>query len=128
MRATTPELMYEVLAAAFNAADLEQVLTLYEADAALVAQPGQVIAGTDQIRAAVEGFLALNGHYVVELRDVVRAGDLALASARWSLAAAGADGQPIALTGISADVLRRQADGAWRYVIDQPWGDQMTAL
>ena len=37
MRATTPELMYQVLTDAFNAGDLEQMMTLYEADAALVA-------------------------------------------------------------------------------------------
>jgi hypothetical protein len=26
------------------------------------------------------------------------------------------------LTGHNADVLRRQSDGAWRFVIDNPWG------
>ena len=56
-----------------------------------------------------------------------RASDLALASAKWSVSGTGPDGQPITLGGVSADILRRQADGSWRYVIDQPWGDQMTA-
>ena len=127
MLASTPELMYQVFADAFNSGDLERLLTMYEADAALVAQPGQVLAGTDQVRAALQGFLALNGQLRMEPTAVVQTGDLALASARWSLAGSGPDGQPISLGGISADVLRRQADGAWRYVIDQPWGDQMTA-
>jgi ketosteroid isomerase-like protein len=26
------------------------------------------------------------------------------------------------LTGHNADVLRRQEDGSWRFVIDNPWG------
>jgi ketosteroid isomerase-like protein len=28
----------------------------------------------------------------------------------------------VTLTGHNADVLRRQADGSWRFVIDNPWG------
>ncbi len=126
MRATTPELMYRVFTDAFNTGDLDRMLTLYEADAALVAQPGQVLAGTEQIRAALQGFLALNGRLSMEPGVVVQTGELALASTRWSLAGSGPDG-PINLAGTSADVLRRAPDGGWRYVIDQPWGDQMTA-
>jgi ketosteroid isomerase-like protein len=28
----------------------------------------------------------------------------------------------VTLTGQNADVLRRQPDGSWRFVIDNPWG------
>jgi len=34
----------------------------------------------------------------------------------------GPDGKPVTLAAKSADVLRRQADGTWRFVIDNPWG------
>ena len=127
MRATSPEQMYQVLADAFNTADLPRLMTLYESNAALVAQPGQVIAGTEQIRAALQGFLDLNGRISVQIKEVVQSGDLALACTSWSVSGTGADGQPVTLAGISTDVLRGQADGDWRYAIDQPWGDQMTA-
>ena len=30
--------------------------------------------------------------------------------------------EPVSLASRSADVLRRQADGSWRFVIDNPWG------
>jgi ketosteroid isomerase-like protein len=31
-------------------------------------------------------------------------------------------GEPVRLEARNADVLRRQADGNWRFVIDNPWG------
>jgi ketosteroid isomerase-like protein len=40
----------------------------------------------------------------------------------WSFEAAGPDGEPVRLAARNADVLRRQADGTWRFVIDNPWG------
>ena len=32
------------------------------------------------------------------------------------------DGEPVRLASKNADVLRRQPDGTWRFVIDNPWG------
>ena len=39
-----------------------------------------------------------------------------------AVAGTGPDGQRVSLTGQSADVLRLQSDGSWRFVIDNPWG------
>jgi ketosteroid isomerase-like protein len=52
------------------------------------------------------------------------AGDLAYLSNAWSLNGTGPDGNPVALGATTAEVARRQADGTWRYVIDNAWGDQ----
>ena len=35
---------------------------------------------------------------------------------------AGRDGSEVRQTGRTTDVLRRQEDGVWRLVIDNPWG------
>jgi ketosteroid isomerase-like protein len=53
---------------------------------------------------------------------VLEASDLALVTAVWSFTGAGSDGELVNLAAKSADVLRRQADGSWRFVIDNPWG------
>ncbi len=34
----------------------------------------------------------------------------------------GEDGKPVTLASQAKDVVRRQADGSWRYVIDNPFG------
>ena len=40
----------------------------------------------------------------------------------WSFDGTGPDGEPVHLSSKNADVLRRQADGTWHFVIDNPWG------
>jgi ketosteroid isomerase-like protein len=40
----------------------------------------------------------------------------------WSFDGTGPDGEPVRLAARNADVLRRQTDGTWRFVIDNPWG------
>jgi ketosteroid isomerase-like protein len=40
----------------------------------------------------------------------------------WSFEGTGPDGEAVRLAARNADVLRRQADGTWRFVIDNPWG------
>jgi hypothetical protein len=47
--------------------------------------------------------------------------DLALVIGDWSFNGTGPDGEPVPLAARNADVLRRQTDGTWRFVIDNPW-------
>jgi hypothetical protein len=49
--------------------------------------------------------------------------ELAYLANTWSLAGTGPDGDPVVLGATTAEVARRQADGSWRYVIDNAWGD-----
>jgi len=31
-------------------------------------------------------------------------------------------GNEVSFAGITAEVVRKQADGTWKYIIDDPWG------
>jgi ketosteroid isomerase-like protein len=70
----------------------------------------------------LEGFMAMKGKLDLKVTRVLKASDLALVVTVWSFAGTGPDGQPVKLATSSADVLRCQADGSWRIVIDNPWG------
>jgi len=59
MPATQQEAMPATFEQAFNTGDINQVLELYESDAVLVPEPGQVVHGTPAIREVLSGFLAL---------------------------------------------------------------------
>ena len=124
MPATTPEQIHRLFEDRFNAGDLDGLMELYEPDAALIAQPGSVAHGGEQARAALQGFLALKGHITLDTKLVVTVGELAYLANTWSLSGTGADGNPVVLGATTAEVARRQADGSWRYVIDNAWGDQ----
>jgi uncharacterized protein (TIGR02246 family) len=122
MPATTPEEIHRLFQDAFNAGDIDGLMALYEPDAAVIPQPGSVVHGTEQVRAGLQAFLALQGRITLDTKLVVTVGDLTFLSNTWSLTGTGPDGKPLTMGATTAEVVRRQADGTWRYVIDNVWG------
>ena len=64
----------------------------------------------------------MKGKLDLNVTRVLEVSDLALVTTAWSFVGTGPDGDAVKLAAKSADVLRRQADGSWRFVIDNPWG------
>ncbi len=121
MPVRNPEEMHRAWSEAFNGGDVEALVALYEPDAALMGRARKPVTGHAAIRAAYTGLLASKPRIAVRATGTVRAGDLALTYGEWTLTRAGAEGRPVEMSGRSAEVLRRGADGAWRYVIDDPY-------
>ncbi len=117
MPARTPEETHALIAAAFAAADLDGFADLYEPDATMVVPPeGHTVTGRDAIRAAVEPTFALRPTADIEVVGKLEADGLALTHARWRIT--GADGEE--MSGRGTIVSRRQPDGSWRIVLDNP--------
>ena len=125
MPATEPEQIHRLFEQAFNTADLEGLMALYEPEATLVPQPGAVAEGSAAIRESLRWFLDRKGQITLDTKLVLRVGELAYLSNRWSLTGGTMpDGSPAELAATTAEVARRQPDGTWLYVIDNAWGDQ----
>ncbi len=122
MSARTPEEMPRLWAENLIAGDLDALVALYEADATLVAQPGEVVTGIEAIREVLSGLIAMRPTFNIEGRKVLQTGDIALSFADWTLAGTDPNGETIEMAAQTSDVLRRQPDGSWRFVIDNPWG------
>lgn len=122
MPANKPEEAVQAFFDAFNRGNLEAVIALYEPKAKLVTQPGQIAEGHAAIREALSGFLAMKPTLTPGKRVLVAAGDIALSVVNWTLKGTGPDRAPVQMEGTTSDVLRKQADGTWRFVIDNPWG------
>jgi uncharacterized protein (TIGR02246 family) len=123
-RATSPQHVFEQISRHVNAGDLEALLGLYEPEAAFVPRPGVVIDGLEAIRGALERILATNPTMSGEVQRVVGTNEVALVFNRWRLEGARSDGSPVEMSGLSADVVRRQPDDSWRVLIDDPWGGE----
>jgi ketosteroid isomerase-like protein len=95
---------------------------LYESKAAFATQPGSLAHGPAGVREALTGFVSMKGKLDLEVTRVLEVDDLALVVGVWSFSGTGPDGEPVQLAAKNADVLRRQTDGTWRFVIDNPWG------
>lgn len=121
MSVRTPEEMHPAFTAAFNARDLDALMELYEDNAVITPQPGMIVTGLPGIREALGGFLGLNGPITMTTKTIIPAGDLMLLHAEWTVDGKGPDGTPIVLSARSSEVIRRQADGHWLYIIDNPY-------
>jgi uncharacterized protein (TIGR02246 family) len=123
-RLGTPEQVLQSVVDGINRGDLDALMNLYEPHAAFAAQPGRLAHGVPGVRDALTAFTAMKGRLELDVTRVLEAGGLALVAGVWSFAGTGPDGEPVKLNGHNADVLRRQTDGTWRFVIDNPWGTE----
>ncbi|WP_214405055.1 YybH family protein [Pseudonocardia lacus] len=92
-----------------NAGDVEGLVALYEPDAVLAFPPGSLASGHAQIRAVYERFVAAAPVLVPgRQHPALVSGDLALTASTLT-------------TGeVTVEIARRQPDGTWRWVVDQP--------
>ena len=120
MSARTPEEIHALIAAALNAGDRDAFTTLHEPMATVVVPPdGRRVTGADAIRDAIAPILALRPAMRIEVVDKIQSDGLALTQGRWTLS--GHDGHElIAMSGLGTMVSRRQPDGSWRIVLDNP--------
>ena len=118
MGAKDPAEMPRLVDERFNAGDVDQFLELYEDGAAFLPPGGEVLRG-DAMRQAIEGFLATGAKLVHSEAQVIEVDEIALITSPWTLSGGTApDGTPVEMSGTVHAVVRRQADGTWRVVID----------
>jgi uncharacterized protein (TIGR02246 family) len=121
MSASSPQQIHARIAQAFNDGDLDAFTDLYEEDATVVAPPeGTHVHGRTAIRAATEPIFALRPRAEITVVEKVANGSLALTHARWQVDGTDADGEPVHLSGRGTIVSRRQPEGGWRIVLDNP--------
>jgi uncharacterized protein (TIGR02246 family) len=117
-----PEEVLNSIVEGINTGNLDSLMMLYESDACFASQPGQLAKSPETIRQSLRSFIDMNGKLDLKVKRVLQTGDLALVTTEWSFSGTGPDGSPVNMAAKSADVLRHQADGTWRFVIDNPWG------
>ena len=121
MPAMKPVELDQLFGEALSSGNLEALLALYEPDASFNPEPGQEVHGKADIRQALEGFLAMKPKITMETKTLAQTADVALCTARWQINGNGPDG-PIELSGQSVEVARKQSDGSWLFIIDNPFG------
>ena len=121
MTAKTPEDVDRLYEERVNAGDLDGVLALYEPGATVVLPEGDRI-GITAFRDSVEQLLTARFRVQMNVKKVIRIGEeLAVLYNDWIGSLTGPDGQPTAMAGKALDIVRRQADGTWRLIVDDPW-------
>ena len=122
MPAQTPADCDIQLTQAVNAGDLEAAVSLYEPEATFVSEPGKTVTGLSAIREVMTEFIASNPTLTIEVPFVAQSGDTAMLHSQWTMKGTDADGKAIDMEGKGVEIVRRQADGTWKFLIDNPWG------
>ena len=115
----------EEMTAAFHAGDIDRVMASYEANATIVFEPGEPVRGADTQRQRFIDACAISPQFTYAGHEVFVTGDTAVHIAPWTMKATTPDGQPLEEHGLSIAVLRRQDDGRWLMVIDDPHGGRL---
>lgn len=116
MGAKTPEECDARIIAAINKGDLKAAAAEYDDEAIFVTE-GQPAP----VRETLEAFISMKPSINLEVKTMSQAGNIAQLRASWKLTGQGPDG-PMEMSGNSMEVMRRQADGTWKMLIDNPNG------
>jgi uncharacterized protein (TIGR02246 family) len=118
-RAETPEQVAALFMEYLEAGDLDGLVSLYEPNAHVVAAPGLLLVGTVAIRETLRQMIDSGARVRLEPRNIRCVDDLALVSNTATLTEATPDAKPIIST--TTEILRRQPDGGWLHVLDDPF-------
>lgn len=123
--AKAAQTLVETMTAAFHAGDIEGVMSTYEPGATILFEPGKPESDADAVRAAFFEFFAVQPNFTYAGHEVIVSGDIAVHFAPWNMTGTLPDGTPISDSGLSVAVLRKQADGRWLMVLDNPYGARL---
>ena len=119
--AREPEDLARLFLKRANAGDVDGVVALYDPGAVLITSASaEPAVGTGAIHAFYRRLLSGGPTFTGDVRPAIRVGGLALTSTQFERVSLDADGQTIAIRTATAEVARRQPDGTWRWLIDQP--------
>lgn len=118
----------ETMTVGFQAGDISTVMQSYEAAATVVFEPEAPVSDAAQLEQMFAGMAALGPEFTYPAgHEVIVSGDIAVHIAPWKMTAQSPDGQAIEQSGLSVAVLRKQSDGGWKMVIDNPHGGRLLA-
>jgi len=128
--ALQPDDSSRILVQAIECGDIDTVVSLYERDAILFSKSGRLMHGLDAIRENNLGLIALKPTFTVDFITATISADGMLATNRMKaeLSWNDKDGNPKKGSVDTLEVLRKQADGSWLYVIDDPYGSMRAGM
>lgn len=107
---------------AFVKKDIDGVLATYEDGAIVMFEPQKPVTGKENLRMAFTQFVTMNPIFTYGGHEVYISGDIATHIAPWKMVAHLPDGTKMEQSGLSIAVLRKQTNGNWLMIQDNPNG------
>jgi uncharacterized protein (TIGR02246 family) len=109
---------HKTLAAAFNSGDMQTVLNMYDFEGIIVPEPGKPVTGRRKFEEAIRSILAIKGTMEIKTVYCLQTGDLAVGRSEWNIT----DGKEVKVSAKGIEVMKQQADGTWKIIIDHAFG------
>ena len=119
---TKPEDVIPSLVERFSSGDVNNQMALYEQGAVFVANDGRLVTDREEITAIIGHDISLGLSLKTNVRHIFATEDVAQIILDWAIESTGPDGKEVKLGGNACDIVRRGADGFWRYIIDNNQG------
>ncbi|HEY4288148.1 MAG TPA: nuclear transport factor 2 family protein [Puia sp.] len=119
---TEPEGVIPSLIERFNFGKVSDLMELHDPHSVFVENDGRTLTDRSAIAARLERDLKLGMPLAATVRHVFVAEDIAQIVVDWSIDGTDPDGKQVHLAGSACDIVRRGADGRWRYLIDNNQG------
>lgn len=109
----------------FNSHDVDAWYDYYAENGVLVLEPGVAVNKSEEMKAGVAVYFdALKPHLTADVRLAYEAGDLCMMIVKVTLTTT-QDGVSTTKEGVATDIAVREADGVWRYAVDNHPGTEL---
>lgn len=109
---------HATLAAAFNTGDVATVMNMYDATGIIVPEPGKPVSGKEMFEEAIKAILSIKGKMEIKTVYCLQTGNIAIGRSEWNIT----DGNEVKVSAKGIEVMKQQADGTWKILIDHAFG------
>jgi uncharacterized protein (TIGR02246 family) len=109
---------HATLAAAFNTGDVATVMSMYDVTGIFVPEPGNPVSGKEKFEEAIKAILSIKGKMEIKTVYCMQTGNIAVGRSEWNIT----DGKEVKVSAKGIEVMKQQADGTWKIVIDHAFG------
>jgi len=102
--------------------DVENAIDCFDDQAIYVTGIGTFVTGKENIRKAIEQVCALKPDLQAQRSTRFTVDNITSWVDEWTLKAILPDGTKLDLKGTSSDILKKQTNGNWVYLVDNPYG------
>ena len=109
---------HATLAAAYNTGDLATVMSMYDLSGIIVPEPEKPVEGKEKFVEAIKAILSIKGKMEIKTVYCMQTGNIAVGRSEWNIT----DGNEVKVSAKGIEVMKQQADGTWKIVIDHAFG------
>jgi ketosteroid isomerase-like protein len=115
MPAKSPEQICHLFKQYMAGGDIEALLSIYDPEAVFLNKSGEVKHGRQGLREELAPLASAKAIFDFSIKQIIQSGDIALMHTQWTVSS------PQPMSAYAIEVARRQPDGAWCWLIGDPF-------